>query len=444
MKWLVTVVFIQLWTKIATLTISVVSDPPNIINCPQPCTTLNDLLLNNSLSNISNVEFKLLPGVYNVTSNIVIQHVHNVSFVGVVNKSVSVVLKCFYRASLQVICSRSVTIPNLLFEQCGGYTNWLVPARTGARCQSHDALVLSSILSPSLYFACCFFISVNNIIIKDNVGYALTGYIMLGTSCLNYITLNWKWKWSGNTVAICSRQLYTLLQQYTILIINFSIQISSRDHSIFSTAVDAIVFRSDPIRYPLGVIISNSTFANFTIRESIIQIDTSSALVSGFLCNVLLTNCNFIQNEKYGAFPDSLVGIDIDSTHTTVTLLNCTFSMNEYSEPLLSVTRSVYTFVGSNYNCLPVSKINLINITFCSNRFGGLIHFHDEEINPTCMVQALLTGVIINETKTSPSRHLILIEHTAIHFNGNILIHNNSGGSIIKIDSQVLQLFLDM
>ena len=138
---LITIVFLCT-NGAAAVGVHIIPKYSDVIFCPsQPYTTLDDLLLNNSLSNISNVEFKLLPGLYSVTSNIVMQHVHNVSFVGVVNKSMSVVLKCFYRASLQVICSYNVTISLLLFEQCGGYGNWLLPI--SVKCPVDNYLIVT-------------------------------------------------------------------------------------------------------------------------------------------------------------------------------------------------------------------------------------------------------------------------------------------------------------
>jgi len=115
---------IQLFTKTATSKMNFVVSQNLGYRCPsQPCTTLDDLLLNNSLSNISNVEFKLLPGVYHVTSNIVIQHVHNVSFGGVVNESVDeqqVIIAC-HKASLILSHSCSVTIAS---QHCGSKVDW--------------------------------------------------------------------------------------------------------------------------------------------------------------------------------------------------------------------------------------------------------------------------------------------------------------------------------
>ena len=162
MKLLNLLAITQLWINVVSLDINVVPDHPNTINCPsQPCTTLDDLLLNNSLSDISNVEFKLLPGVYDVTSNIVIQRVHNVSFVGVEYASMDVMLKCFNSVSFQVISSYNVTISNLSFTQCGGYKN--LPAV--GRCQIHLIAKFPRYRSPSLLIACCFLTSIKNITI---------------------------------------------------------------------------------------------------------------------------------------------------------------------------------------------------------------------------------------------------------------------------------------
>jgi len=152
LKWQFFIIIVQIWINITALTIHVVPDHPNIINCPsQSCTTLDDLLLNNSLFGMSDLELKLLPGVYNVTSNIVIQYVHNVSFIGVASKPKSVVLKCFYRTFFQLISSHNVTISNLIFDQCGGYINWLLSGSLSANDKKCHTLLAYILLGALLF-----------------------------------------------------------------------------------------------------------------------------------------------------------------------------------------------------------------------------------------------------------------------------------------------------
>jgi len=147
---------VVLWMNFAAA-VRIIPEYWDVIYClSQPCITLDDLLLNNNLSNISNVEFMLLPGVYNVASNIVMQYVHNVSFVGVLNKPMGVILNCFYRTSLQIICSYNVTISNSIFELCGWYSYWIpsicpVPINTFIVNKEFDLLVS---YSPSLRICC--------------------------------------------------------------------------------------------------------------------------------------------------------------------------------------------------------------------------------------------------------------------------------------------------
>ncbi|XP_065915481.1 uncharacterized protein [Dysidea avara] len=428
MKWIVLFTITQLWINVVALVIHVVPDHPNIINCPsQPCTTLDNLLLNNSLSNISNVEFKLLPGVYNVTSNLVIQHVHNVSFVGVEYASMDVILKCFYRTSFQVVYSYNATISNLVFEQCGGYRNWLLSICPIDGFVDDVLFHWSESYSPSLHIACCSFTSINNVTIQDHMQYAIIGYNMVRISYLNSITIYTRNETSWGIMLCLDDNEYTFDyddENNTIFVTNLLIGISSLGYAFANMAVD-IKMAQD--QYNMNLIIRNSVFVKHFTSEPMIRISTHS---DEGCDNIFLTNCAFSHNKQYGINPNSLVKVTIISSEMAVTLLDCTFNMNEYSGPLVSI----YSMLGGN--------VSLINVSFNYNIYCGLIFFrcYDFGIDiPNCNLQAFLTEIFINKTQSLfINNDLILAENVLLHLSGNILIFNNKARSIITSRSSTV------
>ena len=426
-----------LWINVVSLVIHVVPDHPNIINCPsQPCTTLDDLLLNNSLSNISNVEFKLLPGVYNATSNIVIQHVHNVSFVGVVNKSVSVVLKCFYRTSLQVICSYNVTISNLILQQCGGYRNWLLS--TCRECElDYNATIKysSAIYSPSLHAFCCSFTSVNNVTIQDHREYGIICYNTVGVSYLNLITVYTRNETSWGIMLYFDDNRYTYnygLQNNTVFVMKVQIGVSSLHRSFANNVVNIEMMQG---RYGLTAIVSDCIFANHVTVGPIVRI-VSGVIIFSFN-NIMLKNCTFSHIKEDGLSFGSIVDVRV-FWFTVVTLFNCTFSKNEYTKPLVSVIFRVATFTAHG---LQLNKVVLTDIIFASNSYCPVIFIAPvdlPQINQNLAMQVYLTKMYINGTNPLSTNYLISIEKCEVHFNENIVISNNSGKHIVIISSSII------
>ena len=395
----------------------IVSECSDVIFCPsQPCTTLDDLLLNNSLSNISNVEFKLLSGVYNVTSNILIQHVHNVSFIGVVDKSISVVLKCFYRASFHVIYSYNVTISHLLFEQCGGYDEWLLPI--SIKCPIDDyyfdrrLVNLPETYSPSLIVACCSFISLINITIQEHIEYGIMCYNMVGMSYLDSVTICTRTETGYGILLYLDDNVYTPdcdVQNDTIFVTNLVIAcaINTPDYTFANQVVHINMLRS-----LMNVVVRNLVFIKYANYDSMIRITICSHTSLNY---ILITNCSFINNKQYGFFPRPVVDVDIYSDEaTTVKILNCIFNSNKNTGYLVEISG------------LEVINISLINIMFNHNRYCGMIVCTAHTSVETTRVHILLSGIFINGTRSKGTNDfLVLIQTAKGYLTGNIYIGNN-------------------
>jgi len=237
--------------------------------------------MNNSLSNISNVVFKLLPGEYNVTSNIVIQHERNVSFGGAMDTSGSVVLKCFNGAFFRVICCDHVTVSNMMFDDCGGYSNWLQSFYAMCPLNYENDNVfhyLTETYSPSLHIACCSFISINNIIIKDHMEYGLIAYNLVGISKLYSITVYTLNVMSWGVLLHSDDNEYTRHyndQNNTIVLTTLAMGIGSLVYTFANKAIEIQMAQS---QYDITVAIADSVFDRHHITEPIIRIFIFSAL----------------------------------------------------------------------------------------------------------------------------------------------------------------------
>ena len=151
--------------------------PVSDVSCPsQPCDSLSQYLLNMPVLSMSNVKFMFLSGTHSLTSNITLQHVHNVTMAGVAHyDSVLPIIFCHSTEAIMIfVNSSNITITNLLFENCRG---------TGPKIfdGSFDRPVMTAV-----YFATCYYCNVSNVTFK---GYGLIINNLLGESYLDNITL---------------------------------------------------------------------------------------------------------------------------------------------------------------------------------------------------------------------------------------------------------------
>jgi len=350
-----------------------------------------------------------------------------VSFVG---RSTSVVLKCFYKTSLQFLCSYNVTISNLAFDQCGGHNQWL--QINCGQCQIYYGSVVKSIYSPSLLVACCSFTAISNITIQNPVQYAIIGYNILGESLINFISVHTTTEESMGMMLYFEDDRYAREysnQRNTIFIINVLVGIPRYRSLVHSYRSIGNVFVMNVMQkeYNITITISNSIFSDN--KGPVVKITGNKDI--SFLNNILIIDCSFSHNKQY--FVGSMVDVRINPLHTTVALLNCTFSMNEYTEPLLSIKGEYYP---TNECPLMRGGVSLINVTFYVNEYCGLIYCYGYDLSKPCVMQVFLKEIAI--VGTTKSNILIFAKSTAIHFSGNVLFNNNFAKTIITFDSSLV------
>ena len=346
MKWIFCIAILKLWIIATAVKLChVIPVYSYTTYCLQPCTTLDDLLLNNSLSNISNVEFKLLPGVYNVTSNIVIQHVHNVSFVGITNsKAPEVILKCSSGVFFVVIDSFNVTISNFILKQCHGREHSVI---SRSKIPDLDLLIMALRIESSILVAYCSFISVQNVTIFNHTGYGIIGLSVIGKSFLNCITISVVNEDSQGIILLYFTNTFNNKEQNIIIISKLLVRRIKLqcDPTILmtfflDTVVLKIIMRQE--QHNMSVVFGDSTFTQHVTIDPIILLDIKT---DQSFNDVLIRNCNFINNKQDGmtkTYQKSIIDVSIHCVHVYITFLNCTFNDNVYTKPLITAVEETY------------------------------------------------------------------------------------------------------
>ena len=95
--------------------------PDNSVNssCPfQTCATLSEYRGNDFMFTESDIEYHFLPGEYQVSTEMIIAFVENVSFHGIVGDSLPPVVLKFHPSLSQpivIVTCKNVTISNIIF-----------------------------------------------------------------------------------------------------------------------------------------------------------------------------------------------------------------------------------------------------------------------------------------------------------------------------------------
>ena len=126
----------------------------------------------------------------------------------------------------------------MLFEQCGGYSNWLLPI--SVKCPVDDyyfdrrLVHLPEIYSPSLHVACCSFTSIINVTIQEHRQYGIMCYNVVGISHLDSIAIYTRIETSYGILLYLDDDEYTHEydgQNNTIFVTNILIAIISLDYT---------------------------------------------------------------------------------------------------------------------------------------------------------------------------------------------------------------------
>ena len=149
-----TAIQIKAYTCTSSGLFYVLPDDSTNASCPShPCATLSQYMVN--ISGMSHVKFLFLSGKHNLTSNITMRHVGNVTMTGVGHDNLvpATILCNSAKAVMYFNVAFNLTIANLMFQNCGG--NKLA-----------DRYNNYSQFKAAVYFSTCYHCIVTNVTFK--------------------------------------------------------------------------------------------------------------------------------------------------------------------------------------------------------------------------------------------------------------------------------------
>ena len=308
-------------------------DSPNA-SCPsQACATLSQCLLNISGISLSNIQFVFLSGTHILTSNITMQHVLNITMVGIDNLTPAVIFCHSATAIIGFLNSSSVTIANLVFENCGGHVPKLWYGKgTG--------------VVAATYFSTCYHCSVKNVTF---IGYGLVVNNLIGESYLNNITVHLRktayiLPWQPNQgIEILNHEkcLYHSLIYVSKINIAYSSMCSNGQNSKFCLYDVGIHIHLQPNDCNTTVVLKDSKFnyKNYINTQYLLKIVLFPTKSSRIMLSI--EDCTFQYNNYATAHSNlerPMLKIVISCINVTLIFVQCNFNQNNNNSPLISVS----------------------------------------------------------------------------------------------------------
>ena len=412
----------------------------NDISCPsQPCTTLNQYLLDNrTLPVVSNVEYHFLPGEHHVPVNMILQNLQNFSIIGTVSKpsplAVLVLVDCPQSYIINITDSYNVTIANVMLQQC-------------------DSLQLTNVL-----ITLCYSCTIENVVFM-NVGLIATN--LIGRSYLTDLEIK-----SNKKLPMFCQKIelkYWNQQSFTdhnhLLVMNQINMIGNRKKC----------FRNGPVGLHINIIVMES-LTIILINSLFYNLDhTALTIISqcrGYN-NVSIENCTFEDNYivSYEEFDPTLRPlIDIISAHDnkSISFKQCKFKGNHHVDIfikiLIKATKQCYDRT-TRYSCInPVTNITFVACQFTKNVVSELMNIYARycEVNLLIIGPTQFTKTICGTLKNKQydvisiykmtvniigpvvisSNHahtIMLLQHCDVTFYNNITYKSNDGMQIIYL-----------
>ena len=341
--------------------------PNNSANasCPsQPCATLSQYLMNMSAISLSNVKLLFLSGRHDLITDFTMQHVHNVTMVGVNHDNLTpAVIFCYSaKAIISFHNSSSITIANLVLENCGGH----VPQVWYGR----DVVAAT-------YFSTCYCCSVKNVTF---MGYGLVVNNLVGESYLDNITVHlhrtthilpWQ-RNQGIEVINYKKYLYHSL----IHVSKINVVYSSMCNNIekFCLYDVGIYIDLQPIDCNITLILRDSKFShvNHVSTQNIFKIVLFPTKSSRIMLSI--EDCTFQYNNYavlHSMLQKPMLKIIISCINVTLFFARCLFYRNQNDSPLISI--SVYNnYIPLADWCLLPSNVQIKHSNFSRN-IGPLV-----------------------------------------------------------------------
>ena len=429
----------------------VLPDNSTNVSCPsQPCLTLSQYLWN--MSGMSNVKYLFLLGEHSLTSNITMNHVHNVTMVGVDYDNLAPIIFCYSsKAVIIVTYSVNITIANLVLRNCGGIGPTVMPRYDPVQPDDHSKL------AAALFFDMCYYCTVMN---TTFIGYGLMANNLLGESHLDNITLHLHA--IGHSLSYWCNQGIKLINTGKIknyvsknLIIVSKITINGSGNNCQSNYQYDIGMRIDlePTNYNITLILSDSNFHNVNVQP-LLQI----GLLHGVSSRIMLwvKNCKFQYNNYTTATSETkipAVSIVISCINVTLYFTSCSFYKNKNANklPLISIEVINYDLGFMAYQgkfnepyilpvdwCLFPSYVRIEHSNFIRNS-GTLIDMQGMKISG-CIIRFSIIGIFNLLRNKGYLENIISIYYATVNIIGeaNFSFNSNARNIILFYECTVI------
>ena len=235
--------------------------PDNTTNtsCPsQPCRVLSQYLSDNTTwSFVSDVEFYFLPGVHQVTSNMVVWHVHNFLVTGFFNSNSPPTLLCHSDVLIIVLYSHNVSISNIILKNCGGSTVPITSRYIKSNNDDYD--------TASLFLFANFHCTIRKITILHKAHHGIRGINVLGESQIDHTTVILQEDHQHCSTGISLAFMNSILQvkyNNTLLINSIVVNYSITTNFFCHTGLDVSLTQG---HYSMNIILTSSNFESMIL-----------------------------------------------------------------------------------------------------------------------------------------------------------------------------------
>ena len=430
----------------------VLPDNPANVSCPsQPCVTLSQYLRN--MSGMSNVKFLFLSGEHSLTSNITMNHVRNVTMIGINNDNLGPPSIFCYSPEAVITFSNSVkiTISNLAFKNCGGLGPTIMPWYNPVHPDDYSKL------AAALFFNTCYYCTVTN---TTFMGYGLMANNLLGECHLDNISLHLHTVshglsyWCNQGIKLINIGKITKYIRNLIYVSKIKINGSGNNCQSAYQYDIGMRFDLEPTNYDITLVLSDSDFHNVNVQP-VLQI----GLFHGVSSRVMLwvKNCKF-QHNNYttvaSAIKLSAINIAISCINVTLYFTSCTFYKNENAKELSMISIGVLeddvvlmeAYPG-DFNepyilpvnwCLFPSYVRIVSSSFIGNR-GTLIDMQGMEISG-CVPRFSIIGTF-NLLRNWGDHNIISIYHAVVNIIGEANFSFNLGAKNIILFYECMVIF---
>ena len=403
-----------------------------------PCRELQYFIDNGQHYFGSNSIFFFTQGTYyHVKSDLIIQNVANISFIGNADSSHPASIACLPQHTIKFQNVHNVTINNLLFKSCGNLTT--VP-HTSTIIQPNEA---QPKFWASISFVACINVTVSNVHIVDSVGYGVACFNIKGKNIFSNITVVLsRYMLYQLTLGTCSNGMYFIYsgrQQSVAAYISVSGVVllqekGSRYCDDIYHSMIAILLKQQ--RFSVFLAISHSVFCQ--LNGSIIEVTMESFANN----SVYLNNCTFANTSAISSTIASHTYIisvyyKLCCARINIAITDCKFLYTNFNNPDDTSRNALLHFeVVEEHECDLLQYNNMLisfsNVQFYYNKITLL---HVFSVLPTYLNDSTIITIIAadNFTVERNRNHnkLIILHNTIFYFTRKLVFNYNVHSDII-------------